>query len=141
MVAPQGNPWTEGSAMPMHHHTNEPFTVAICSHCSTEMTAAVAVRLREVIRRCPHAMLIATRCILGEFTCATNTAERGPMILLQPCTLSRAPSASAIWVGPILTDTDATLVARWIATGHWNITALPLPLRANTMLVRSGHRN
>lgn len=118
-------------------HTSEPFTVALCTSCASSDSQSVLIRtLRNVVRRCPHGVLVSTRCLLGEFTCATRRAYFGPVLVLQPCSAERAPSAAAIWVGPIGTEADARDACDWIAAGRWDRAKLPERLRADRSLVR-----
>ena len=131
----------EGFDMPDRYSTRRPFTVAVCMRCSAEPEPLIMELLRGAIRRCPHGILVETQCLLGELTCATRYPSRRPMLLLQPCTVDRVPTAAVVWIGPIDTDTDAKEVCQWVASGQWDHTNLPTRLRAELNLARAGHQN
>jgi hypothetical protein len=97
--------------------------------------------LRSVIRRCPHGMLVITECLVGQLTCATRSAHQGAMLLLQPCSIERRPTAPAQWLGPITDVADARQICQWIAKGDWDSRELPTHLRAQENLQRSSIRN
>ncbi|GAY14559.1 hypothetical protein MSZK_12850 [Mycobacterium sp. shizuoka-1] len=97
--------------------------------------------LSEVVSGCPHAVLIASQCLLGEFACATRGTERGATVVLQPCTPDRTPTAPAVWIGPIRSDADAETVCRWISHGRWNTHELPDRLRLTLNLARAAAAN
>lgn len=120
--------------------TDHPFTVAACVAC-TPAVDSLMPGLRRVVRECPHAVLIVTQCLLGTFACTTTGSDRGVMLLLQPCTVDRVPSASVRWVGPVRDATDVDAVCEWIAAGHWDPAGLPSNLRADTNLARSSRLN
>ena len=122
-------------------HTSRPFTVAVCTACDAEPQCALMPRLRELIRACPHGMLVATGCLLGTITCATRSSAHGQMLLLQPCTADRVPTASLQWIGPIRTEADAEAACEWISIGSWDYATLPPALRADLHLSRSSRRN
>jgi hypothetical protein len=122
-------------------YTDQPFTAAVCMRCYGEPEPLLMWLLRGVVRRCPHGLLVTTDCLLGEFTCASTGPNRGPIVLLQPCTGDRAPSGAVIWVGPVDTDADAKVVAQWVASGKWDRAKLPKRLQADLNLARAGHQN
>ncbi|HZC89588.1 MAG TPA: hypothetical protein VE400_02765 [Mycobacterium sp.] len=105
------------------------------------MTPQLMNLLGNVIRRCPHGMLVTTECLLGQITCATRPAREGAMLLLQPCSIDRTPSAPVQWLGPITDLADARLICAWIGRGEWDFRELPTRLRAEATLQRSGVRN
>ncbi|MDY6995212.1 MAG: hypothetical protein SW019_01365 [Actinomycetota bacterium] len=121
--------------------THNPFTVAVCTACDTEVTEVVIPKLRTVIRSCPHGVLVVTRCMLGSATCAARTSEKEMMLILQPCTVDRVPVSSVQWVGPVCDGADADTVCAWIAAGTWDPTDLPMRLRADVNLARSSRMN
>lgn len=121
--------------------TSEPFTVALCTACTSELADAIMLKLRKVIGNCPHGVLVVTQCLLGEFTCATRHSENGAMLLLQPCTVGRVPVASVRWVGPITNDAEVDAACRWIAAGSWDRQTLPLSLRADLNLSKTSRQN
>jgi hypothetical protein len=128
----------EATVQAEQRFTHRPFTVAVCTACDGE--TFLMARLREMVRSCPHGMLVATRCLLGEFTCATR-GSRGAMLLLQPCTTDRVPTAAIHWLGPIRTESDAAEACAWISDGVWARDTLPLTLRADLNLTRSARQN
>lgn len=127
--------------MPNRVYTCDPFTLAICRHCSAEPQSLLIGLLSNVIRQCPHAVLVSTDCLLGEFTCATINSDRTPILVLQPCSVDRVPNAAAIWIGPVNTDADARSACNWIAAGGWDRANLPLRLRADLNLSRASSQN
>jgi hypothetical protein len=76
--------------------TSHPFAVAICGSCAAEPAAQLLQMLRASIRRCPHAMLVTTGCLLGQLTCATRPPLEGVILLLQPCSTQRIPEIFSI---------------------------------------------
>jgi hypothetical protein len=119
----------------------QPFTLAVCSACESDLRPELLDLLRAVIRRCPHGVLAVTECLLGAVTCATRAAGEGAMLVLQPCSVERAPTAPVLWLGPINSLDDAQLICSWIARGDWRREQLPQHLRAERSLLRSGSRN
>ncbi|MGB3356150.1 MAG: hypothetical protein WBB00_25750 [Mycobacterium sp.] len=128
-------------AYPDRGFTTQPFTVALCTACDPELTDSVVREFRNVVRGCPHGVLIVTQCLLGELTCATRVFEGGVMLMLQPCTVDRVPVASAVWVGPLTTRADVDAAGRWVAGGSWDRQNLPLSLRADLNFARSSSQN
>lgn len=126
--------------MAKRRYTSEPFTVALCMRCPGEQQSLLQ-QLGNVVRHCPHGVLVTTQCLLGRFTCATTGSDRGPVIALQPCTVARVPNAAVVWIGPIDTATDAEDACDWIAAGRWDRANLPVHLRADLNLARAGSRN
>ncbi|MBO0680822.1 hypothetical protein JRC04_25430 [Mycolicibacterium sp. S2-37] len=84
---------------------------------------------------------MATQCLLGELTCSTAGSDRGVTLLVQPCTVSRIPTAAVHWIGPVRTEIEAEAACRWIAAGVWSRESLPLSLRADLNLARSSRNN
>lgn len=121
--------------------TDNPFTVAVCMACAAEPASVAMAKLRETVANCPHGVLVATQCLLGQFTCATTGSERGVMLLVQPCTVQRVPTASVQWIGPVRTEAEAAAACRWIAAGDWSRESLPLGLRADLNLARPSRQN
>lgn len=121
--------------------TYRPFTVAVCRRCTAEQEPLIMTLLRRLVRRSPHGVLVQTQCLVGEFTCATMHPSRSPIMVLQPCTVDRTPSAAMVWVGPIETDADARVACRWVAAGGWESADLPARLRADLNLARVSHQN
>lgn len=121
--------------------TGRPFTVAVCTPCISAADAQLLQVLRESIRRCPHGVLVSTECLLGQVMCATRPANRGAILLLQPCSVDRIPTSAAHWIGPINSMTDMYVACDWISAGSWEHQALPCILRADLNLVRSSRRN
>ncbi|WP_422744412.1 hypothetical protein ACN27E_21035 [Mycobacterium sp. WMMD1722] len=122
-------------------YTERPFTVAVCSACGTDQNSTLMPALRETVRNCPHAVLVATQCLLGQLTCATSNHKRGVVLLVQPCTVDRVPTSSVQWIGPVTTDADVTAACRWIANGVWDRNGLPMSLRADLHLTRANRLN
>lgn len=123
-------------------YTCEPFTVALCVHCpSSEPGSPLFGMLRNVVRSCPHGILVSTQCLLGTFTCATRGGDLDPVLVLQPCSAERVPNAAAIWIGPIATESDTRDACDWIAAGQWDRSNLPPRLRADQSLLRVSAHN
>jgi hypothetical protein len=125
----------------MKSSTRQAFTVAICAACGAQSTPQLLQMLRNVIRRCPHGMLVMTECLVGQLTCATRSAHQGAMLVLQPCSIERTPTAPTQWLGPIADVADARLICQWIARGDWDCRELPPHLRAEPNLHRSSIQN
>lgn len=67
------------------HFTSRPFTVAACATCAADITQTVMPRLREVVRNCPHAVLVVTDRLLGRLADSSMGSGRGVLLALQPC--------------------------------------------------------
>jgi hypothetical protein len=106
--------------------TDEPFTVAVCSRDQADIDSAVLEQLRAAVRRCPHGVLVVSRCLLGQFGCATHCS--GVTAVLQPCWIDRTASGPALWVGPLAGDADARTVHEWVVQGAWQLSTLPAHL-------------
>lgn len=122
-------------------YTSHPFTVAACVACTPEVADTVMSDLRQVIRNCPHAVLVVTQCLLGKFACAAKGSEPGVMLMLQPCTVERVPVSPMRLVGPLRSKTDTEAACAWIAAGVWDSVGLPSGLRADMNLARSSRLN
>ena len=71
--------------------------------------------LRDCVRRHPHGVLMSAGCVLGAIGCraaAVADGRRGPLLVVQPCTVDRDPHGPAIGVGPVTGDEDVTAVRR-----------------------------
>jgi hypothetical protein len=120
---------------------SRPFTIAICTRCPAEPATDLLEMLRASIRRCPHAMLVTTECLLGQLICATRGSRDGVMAVLQPCSRHRTATAPAQWIGPVTSTADARAVRDWVEHGGWNPHELPAHLRVEATLSRSSIRN
>lgn len=100
--------------MPVGHA----FTLVVCSECGAGQRNSVIDRLSEVVRRCPHGMLVAAECLLRSGWCANRQGD-GVMLLLQPCALDRSALGPGRWEGPVVDDVDLDRVCDWIAEGRW----------------------
>ncbi|SER34235.1 hypothetical protein SAMN05216188_110162 [Lentzea xinjiangensis] len=105
------------------------FTAAICGACSDGEHDLEL--LREAVRRSTHGMLMRIDCPLGTMYCHGRkaSASAGPVILVQPCTISRSPLGSAVIVGPVRTADDLAAVASWLGTTPIDGSGLPPRLR------------
>lgn len=120
--------------------TLRPFTVAVCGPCGGQVSSALLSGLREVIRNCPHGVLVQTQCLLGELTC-TARPVRGQVVLLQPCNTERVPTAAVHWIGPVRTDADVTSSCAWIAGGQWERDGLAAHLRMDLTMAAIASSN
>jgi hypothetical protein len=121
--------------------TSHPFTLAICTRCSAEPETELLQMLRASIRRCPHGMLVTTECLVRQLTCATRPPHEGVVLLLQPCSTARIPTAPAQWIGPVTGTDDERAVRDWVEQGAWDRHKLPAHLRAETNLAKPSIRN
>lgn len=122
-------------------YTERPFTVAVCTACDTDSRPGLMPALRQTVRNCPHSVLVATQCLLGQLTCATSSREGGVMLIVQPCTNDRVPTGSVQWIGPVTTEVDVAAACEWIANGEWDRNDLPTNLRADLNLARTSRLN
>jgi hypothetical protein len=99
--------------------TDRPFTVIICTCCSSERVLSVLGALRSVIKRCRNGVLVRTGCLLGPLTCASRPTGEGVMVILQPCSPDRTPAGSAFWLGPVEDIEDITQLCAFIERGEW----------------------
>ena len=121
--------------------TSHPFTVVICRNCAAQPAEQLLQMLRASIRRCPHAMLVTTGCLLGHLTCATRQSHKGMILLLQPCSTHRVPTGPAHWMGPVVDTADARALCDWLEQGNWQSRPLPVRLRAEANFARPSMRN
>lgn len=110
--------------------TSRPFTVLLCKECAAGPELAILDELRSTIRRCDHGVLLTTACMLGVLTCAPRTHGPGAMVMLQPCSIHRAPNGPAHWIGPINDPNEVRVVCDWVQQGGWDLRTLPKRLRA-----------
>jgi hypothetical protein len=122
--------------------TDRAFTLVVCTTCTTGHYLSVLDELRGVIRRCPHGVLVSAGCLLGSLACASRPDGPGALVVLQPCSIDRAPTGTPIWVGPINDRADVADVRAWVKRGDWGLDALPPHLRAAMNRMRQvGSRN
>jgi hypothetical protein len=122
------------------HPTPRAFTVVVCNGCTPHLdrspAEAALSALREVIRHCPHGMLVTVSCLLGASLCSSRTVD-GVVAALQPCTTGRNPTSCAHFLGPIRDARDAIELSAWVQEGRWNPGLLPdrlrNPLRSNAI--------
>ena len=124
-----------------HFSTRNPFTVVFCARCPADSDPELLDTLRATIRRCPYGMLISADCVRGPLSCAAHPRATGAMLVVQPCTVDRRPSASAHWIGPIADVTDIATVCTWLEQGRWNRDDLPSRLRAGLPAAALAQRN
>ncbi|OBH00602.1 hypothetical protein A9X04_28120 [Mycobacterium sp. E3247] len=124
-----------------HRGTARPFTVIVCAGCSADRELSIIDQLRTAIRRCPHAMLVAAKCVLGPLTCASRPTGGGVMALVQPCTKDRAACGPSHWVGPITDEDEAAALRDWLELGQWENTPVPRQLARHQRWVRGAGRN
>jgi hypothetical protein len=118
------------------------FTVMVCTGCTAGQGLSVVDEIRDTIRRCPHAVLVATGCILGPLACASRPDRPGVLVVLQPCSIDRVPIGPASWVGPINDRHDAAELCDWVERGEWGLGSLPQHLRPALNRMRHvGNRN
>lgn len=112
-----------------HHVTPRPFTLVLCDACECSLGPALLDRMRATVRRARHGMLVAAGCPLGEFTCRARRGDGGAVLILQPCTISRAAIGPTFWIGPIDNLDDLCIVCSWVERGCWESDRLPDRLR------------
>lgn len=127
--------------MTAERSTDRPFTVIVCNACADEHAVSVIDELRPTIRRCRHAMLVTTACMLGPLTCASRPTGCGVMALLQPCTADRLASGPPQWIGPIADDGDAAALRDWLEGGQWETNPLPTQLDRHQRWARFAGRS
>ena len=75
-------------------------------------------------------MLISGGCVLRAARCQAGPGhDSGAYLFVQPCDLDRKPRGTAIGVGPVLSDADASAVADWLAGGSLDARRLEARLR------------
>ena len=116
------------------------YTVVLCvdERCGSAEIRGILQRLGEVVRSCPHAMLVRASCPLGPAACAG--CESGPgegsgaMLMVQRCTgETREPFGSATVLRPVRIGADLEEICTWLRRGA-------VPQAAPTRLDRSGPR-
>jgi hypothetical protein len=96
---------------------DQPFTVIVCqaAPCDRNRELGLMERLGEVVRGCPHTVLIRAGCLMRATRCRAHSAhDCGTYLLVQPCDRDRRPSRPLIAVGPVLTRADTEAVASWL---------------------------
>jgi hypothetical protein len=121
--------------------TGRPFTVALCTSCTTGPELAVVEELVATIRRCKHGVLVTTACMLGPLTCAARPHRPGTLVILQPCSVDRVPSGPACWIGPINDKKDVRALRDWLEQGEWEYRAPPDRLRPKLRWTNPFSRN
>ncbi|NLU73327.1 hypothetical protein HCC61_11670 [Streptomyces sp. HNM0575] len=106
---------------------NRPFTLVACTDCREAADEQVVNRLRQAVTRCPHGVMVATRCLSGLLRCHRS---RGLHAAVQPCTEDRKPAGVVKRLGPIRTEADADAVAAWLLAGMPDDDTVPDSLRA-----------
>lgn len=104
--------------------TRRPFTVVVCTMCTLGSPLAVLEALRETIRRCDHGVLITSACTLAIRAGAVHDHCRGVTVVVQPCSIHRAPRGPARWVGPIENHAELRAVCAWLERGRWDLPVL-----------------
>jgi hypothetical protein len=104
-----------------------PFALVACTNCPSHVGEPVRDRLREAVRTCPHAILVATGCLGALLRC---TRGAGLYAAVQPCANDRTPTGPVTRLGPIATEADAELVGAWLLAGMPDDGTLPHRLRA-----------
>lgn len=120
--------------------TLRPFTVAVCGPCGGQVSSALLSGLCEVVRNCPHGVLIQTQCLLGDLACSARPV-RGQVLLLQPCNTQRVPTAAVHWIGPVHTEADVTSACTWIAGGRWDRDSLSAHLHMDLNMAAIARSN
>jgi hypothetical protein len=122
--------------MPPQDTPPRAFIVIACqaTRCRPATDLPVMTALAATIRRCPHAVLVASGCPLGPILCQTWHHSRrqppGTVIVIQPCTRTdRHPSGPATALELVHTDHDLTTLCRWLETGQLDYRQLPTRLR------------
>ncbi len=120
--------------------TDRAFKLFVCGECDTQSEPSVHDELRTTIRRCPRGVLVSAECMLGPVTCATRTRGPGVMVLLQPFSGDQVSAGPVRWIGPVVDREDTAAVRKWVESGSWDITSLPLHLRASFDWMRKSSR-
>lgn len=109
-------------------------TIVYCGgEACTPADLPVRDRLREVVRRSRHAVLMRAPCVLGALGCPAGLgsgARRDGLIVVQPCsTAERDSRGAAIPIGPVRTPADLDTVCAWLLDGGLDPGTLPERLR------------
>jgi hypothetical protein len=117
---------------------DRPFTAVVCrSGPCADAAGQLMERLRAATRRCPHGVLIGSGCLLNAPRCQTAAGhDSGAYLLVQPCDPDRQPRGMVIGVGPVLSDTDASVVADWLEDGGLDTSRLESRLRLTILPAR-----
>jgi hypothetical protein len=121
------------------------FTVIACDDCTDDSELPVLAAFREMVRRCPHGVLVRANCPLVRLWCHTRKLSApqatGPVVLVQRCTPARRPLGPVIAVGPLKTAEDLVTVTRWLETTPLTADGLPGRLRWTPNLQHQARRN
>lgn len=117
---------------------NRPFTLVACTDCRDCADEQVVHRLRQGVSRCPHGVMVATRCLRGLLRCRSS---HGLHAAVQPCSEDREPRGVVTRLGPIRTEADAEAVVAWLLAGMPDDDTLPGLLRAGPSPHHSAHLN
>jgi hypothetical protein len=100
-----------------------------------------AIDARQADAQGPFMTDLQVELLLGQLTCATRPPHDGVILMLQPCSTARIPTAPAQWLGPITNTAQACAARDWIEQGNWDRHAPPAHLRAEANLSRPSIRN
>ncbi|OEV12826.1 hypothetical protein [Streptomyces nanshensis] len=115
-----------------------PFTLVVCTDCRDSADEQVVERLRQAVSRCPHGVMVATRCLSALLRCHRS---RGLHAAVQPCGEDREPTGVVKRLGPITTEADAEAVAAWLLAGMPDDDPVPAGLRAGPSPQHVAHLN
>jgi hypothetical protein len=117
---------------------DRPFNAVVCrSGPCAGAAEQLLERLRAATRRCPQGVLISAGCLLRAPRCqAARGHDSGAYLVVQPCDPDRKPHGAAIGIGPVLSDADASAVAKWLADGSLDARRLEGRLRLTVRPVR-----
>jgi hypothetical protein len=96
------------------------------------------------VRRNRHGVLVSTGCLLGRLGChalGVSARRAGPLVVVQRCSPDRTPTGPAVWIGPVSTAEDVTIVCRWLDAGDLTSIALPARLRFGAAVAGRGAAN
>jgi hypothetical protein len=106
---------------------NRPFTLVVCTTCRDTADGKVIDGLRQVVRGCPHGVMVVTGCLDKLLHCRPG---RGLYAAVQPCAVDRGPTGAVVRLGPLATEADAEAVGAWLRAGMPDDGTLPERLRA-----------
>ncbi|MFF3861474.1 hypothetical protein [Streptomyces sp. NPDC002209] len=118
--------------------STRPFTLVVCANCQSPASGQVIDRLRQVVRDCPHGVMVSTGC-LGSLLRCRRTA--GLHAVVQPCTPDRKPHGVVVRLGPMADEADAETVAVWLRAGMPDDDTLPSRPCPAPAPQRVGHLN